>query len=86
MTLLESATAQYFHAEKSKFVKPVELNPPPRQSETNVKSPVEYIFEACLKELEEAYQKAVKSNRPPKFVFGEERIHLGPSRRFPNLF
>jgi hypothetical protein len=55
MTLLECATAQYFHVEKSKFVKPVELKTPPKDSETNVKSPVEYIFEACLKELEEAY-------------------------------
>jgi hypothetical protein len=63
MTLLECAAAQYFHAESSRFVKPVESKPSPKQPETTSNLLVEYLFEACSKELEDGYQKAVASGR-----------------------
>jgi hypothetical protein len=66
MTLLECAVAQYFHAESSKFVKPVEFKPSPKQPETGSNLLVENIFKACSTELEDAYQNAVASTRPHK--------------------
>jgi hypothetical protein len=67
MTLLECATAQYYHTEPYKFAKPEYLpKQPTMDPKSHVpKSPVEKVFQACWKELEVGYRRAVGAEPSP---------------------